>query len=305
MLRSDRYLWRSVRKNWDLYLMLVPVLAYFIIFHYAPMYGVQIAFRRYSVAKGITGSTWVGWYHFDRFFRSYYCQRLITNTLVISLYNLALGFPLPILLAIMINETRSARFRKTVQTVTYAPHFLSTVVVVSILDVLFKPGNGLVNNMLRATGNESVYFMAEPDMFKHLYVLSGVWQSTGWNSIIYVAALAGIDQALYEAATVDGASRWQTVLHITLPGLLPTATIMLILSTGQMMNLGFEKAYLMQNDLNIAGSDIISTYVYRIGLISGEYSFSAAVGLFNSVINCVLLFSVNALARRMSDTSLW
>lgn len=296
---------RSMARNWNLYLLLVPVLAYFIIFHYAPMYGVQIAFRRYSIRKGIMGSQWVGMAHFNRFFQSYYFERLLVNTLTISLYNLALGFPLPILLALLLNEVTSKRYKKLVQTITYAPHFLSAVVLVSIINAMFSTSTGIINNLIVLMGGEKVAFTTEPKIFKSLYVLSGVWQNMGWNSIIYMAALSGIDPTLYEAGRVDGASRWQMLWRITLPCLAPTICIMLILQCGRLMSLGYEKIYLMQNDLNIAASEVISTYVYKSGLINAEYSFSTAVGLFNSVINCILLFTVNFITGKLSDTRIF
>ena len=268
---------RSIVRNWDLYLLLVPVLAYFIIFHYAPMYGVQIAFRRYSIRKGILGSQWVGMAHFNRF----------------------------ILLALLLNEVTSKRYKKLVQTITYAPHFLSAVVLVSIINAMFSTSTGIINNLIVLFGGEKVAFTTDPRIFKSLYVLSGVWQNMGWNSIIYMAALSGIDPTLYEAGRVDGASRWQMLWRITLPCLAPTICIMLILQCGRLMSLGYEKIYLMQNDLNITASEVISTYVYKSGLINAEYSFSTAVGLFNSIINCILLFTVNFITGKLSDTRIF
>ncbi len=302
---SNRPLNKFRKRNWDLYLLLLPVIAYYIIFHYWPMYGVQIAFKNYNVARGIWGSPWVGFRHFARFFKSYYFGRLLTNTLGISIYQLAVGFPAPIILALMMNELRSKALKKTVQTVTYAPHFLSVVVIVGLLNAFLSPRNGLVNQIIKQFGGESIYFMAENKWFKTLYVFSGVWQNTGWNSIVYMAALAGIDTNLYEAATVDGATRWQMICRITVPCLMPTAIILLILNAGRIMNVGFEKVFLMQNDLNMDASDVISTYVYRSGLLGSEFSFSTAVGLFNSVINCILLVTVNRISRKLGEIGLW
>lgn len=304
-LTKSRKQMKCILRNWDLYLLLIPVLAYFIIFHFAPMYGVQIAFRQFSFRKGITGSTWVGLKHFERFFSSFYFERLMINTLTISIYNLILGFPVPIILALLLNEVKNPHYKKTIQTITYAPHFLSTVVMVSIINALFSSSTGIVNNIAQALGGQRTDYITEPAYFKSLYVLSGIWQSMGWNSIIYIAALSGIDPTLYEAGRVDGASKWKMMLHITLPCILPTISIMLILNCGRMMSIGFEKVYLMQNDLNIAASDIISTYVYKSGLINSEYSFSTAVGLFNSVINCILLVTVNAITGKLSDTKIF
>jgi putative aldouronate transport system permease protein len=292
-------------RNWELYAIISPVLAYFIIFEYIPMYGVQIAFKNFVATKGIWGSPWVGFRHFERFFDSYYFWRLIKNTLGISLFQLAVGFPVPILLALMVNEIRLKFFKKFVQTVTYAPHFLSTVVLVGLIVIFLSPQNGLINQIIVLFGGSPISFMTEPGWFKSIYVLSGVWQQMGWGSIIYLAALAGIDPQLHEAAKVDGASRLQRIWHVNLPGIMPTIVILLILNMGSIMGVGFEKVYLMQNDLILDSSDVISTYVYRSGIIQSQYSFAAAVGLFNSVINLVLLVSVNYMARRLNETSLW
>nr|WP_309244711.1 ABC transporter permease subunit [Cohnella silvisoli] len=292
-------------KNYELYLLISPVIAYFVIFNYLPMYGVQIAFKNFIATKGIWDSPWVGMKHFDRFFDSYYFWRLIKNTLGIGVYLLAAGFPIPILLALMLNEVRRKFFSRFVQTLTYAPHFLSTVVVVGMLFFFLSPQNGLVNNVIRLFGGDPVLFMTEPSWFKSVYVLSEVWQQMGWSSIIYLAALAAIDPQLHEAATMDGASRLQRIRHINLPGIMPTVVILLILNTGSILGIGFEKIYLMQNDLNMESSDVIATYVYRSGILDAQYSFSAAVGLFNSVVSFVLLLSVNFIARRTGDNSLW
>ncbi len=292
-------------RNWDLYMLLIPSIVLYITFNYAPMYGVQIAFRNYSSKLGIVGSKWVGLKHFERFFRSYYASRLIFNTLGIGVYTLLAGFPIPIILAIMMNELHSLRYKKFIQTVTYIPHFLSTVVLVSLINAFMNPKTGLLNVFLTRIGQQSIYFLVEPQYFKSIYVWSGIWQNMGWDSIIYMAALAGIDPTFYEAGRVDGASRWQMLLHITIPCILPTATIMLILRCGHIMGVGFEKIFLMQNDLNMAASDVISTYVYRSGLLNAEYSFSAAVGLFNSVVNCVLLLLVNWITGRLGGTQIF
>jgi len=296
---------KSFRRNWDLYLILIPVIAYFIIFKYIPMYGVQIAFRDFMATKGITGSPWAGFKHFRRFFDSYYFWRLLGNTLGISVYQLVAGFPVPIILSLMINELRNKFLKKTAQLVTYAPHFLSVVVVVGMMSLFLSPQYGIVNKVIKFFGKEPIFFMAKPEYFKTLYVFSGIWQNAGWDSIIYLAAIVGIDQEIYEAATVDGASRFQKIWHVTLPGIMPTVIILLILNSGRIMNVGFEKVFLMQNNMNIDASDVISTYVYRSGILSAQYSFSAAVDLFNSVINCILLVAVNTISRKVSETSLW
>lgn len=294
-------------KNWELYVLIVPVLAYYIIFEYVPMYGVQIAFKNFVATKGIWGSEWAGMMHFERFFNSYYFWRLILNTLGISLYQLAVGFPIPIILALMINEIKATRtfFKKFVQTVTYAPHFLSTVVLVGMVVMFLAPETGIVNHLIVLFGGQPIPFMTEASWFKTIYVGSGVWQQMGWSSIIYLAALAGIDPQLHDAAKVDGASRLQRIWHVNLPGIMPTVVILLILNMGSLMGVGFEKVFLMQNDLNLASSEVISTYVYKSGLLQAQYSFSAAIGLFNSVINFIMLIVVNVIAKRMNQTSLW
>jgi putative aldouronate transport system permease protein len=296
---------KRIKKNWDLYLLILPVMAFFIIFEYVPMYGVQIAFKDFIATKGITGSPWVGFKHFERFFDSYYFWRLIKNTLGIGVYQLLLGFPVPIALALLINEVRSKRFSRFVQTVTYAPHFLSTVVMVGMLFIFLSPQTGILNGLITWFRGAPIDFLTEPAWFKSIYVGSGVWQQMGWSSIIYLAALTGIDPQLHEAARVDGASRWQRIWHINLPGIMPTITILLILNMGSLLSVGFEKVFLMQNSLNMSASDIISTHVYRKGIIDGQYSYSAAVGLFNSIVNFTLLVMVNRIARKVNDTSLW
>lgn len=296
---------KRIRRYWQLYALIFPVIVYFIVFHYFPMYGVQIAFKNFMASKGIAGSPWVGWAHFERFFDSYYLWRLLRNTIGISLYELAVSFPFPILLALMLNEVRHSKFKKFVQTITYAPHFLSTVVLVGMLFLFLSPYGGLVNQLLASVGLKPVSFMTEPAWFKSVFVFSGVWQQMGWSSIIYLAALSAVDPQLHEAATVDGASRFKRILHINLPGIMPTIVILLILNMGTVMSVGFEKVFLMQNDLNIDASEVISTYVYKAGILGSQFSYSAAIGLFNSVANFLLLILVNRIARRLNETSLW
>jgi putative aldouronate transport system permease protein len=291
--------------NWQLYMLISPVLLYFLLFHYFPMYGVQIAFKDFMAHKGIWESSWVGFKHFQRFFDGFYFWRLIKNTIGINVYQLLVGFPIPIILALMINEVQRKWFRKTVQMVTYAPHFLSTVVVVGMIFIFLNPKSGIVNISLQALGLEPVFFMTDSGWFKTIYVLSDVWQHMGWSSIIYLAALSGVDPQLHEAAKMDGASRLQRIWNINIPSLLPTIIILFILNMGSLLNVGFEKIFLMQNQLNMEGSDVISTYVYRTGILGAQYSFSAAVGLFNSVVNFILLVAVNQISRKVSDTSLW
>lgn len=295
----------KVFKNYELYIFILPALVYFLLFHYYPMYGVQIAFKNFIATKGIWGSAWVGFDHFQRFFKSYYFWTLIRNTVGISLYSLAVGFPVPIILALMLNEVKDGYFKRTVQIVTYAPNFISTVVMVGMLIAFLSPNTGIVNQILKALGMKQINFMQESAWFKTVYVFSGVWQTAGWNSIIYLSALTGIDPQLREAAVVEGASRLKCIWHVNLPGILPTIITLLILNTGLIMSVGFEKVFLMQNPVNMEASDVISTYVYRTGLVQGEYSFAAAVGLFNSVVNFGLLVLVNTIAKRLSDISLW
>lgn len=296
---------RAWTRNWELYLLFLPVLAYFIVFHYIPMYGVQIAFKDFIANKGIMGSPWVGFEHFERFFDSFYFWRIIKNTLGIGIYELIVGFPIPIILALMIHELRTGKFRKFVQTVTYMPHFLSTIVMVGMIMMFLSPASGLINVVILFFGGEPISFMTEPGWFKSIYVWSGVWQTMGWSSIIYIAALAGIDPQLHEAARVDGASRLRRIWHINLPGIAPTIIVLLILNMGSILGVGFEKVFLMQNDLNMESSDVISTNVYRSGILGAQYSFSAAVGLFNSVVNFIILLTVNRIARKVSSSSLW
>jgi len=300
-----RFASRSFRRHWQLYLLVIPPVLYFIIFKYLPMANAVLAFKNYNVVKGIWGSPWVGTQYFEMFFRNPAFATLIKNTLYISFYQLIVGFPIPILLALALNEVKSARFKKTVQMVTYAPYFISTVVMVSIIMLFLSPRLGIVNTIAGALGFEAVNYLGEPGMFRTIYVLSDVWQTMGYSAVIYLAALAGVDPSLYEAAKVDGANRFQKILNVDLPGILPAAVIILILSVGNIMALGFEKMYLLQNPLNLSTSEIISTYVYKIGLLNANYSFATAVGLFNSFINLVLLLVVNAIAKRASNTSLW
>jgi putative aldouronate transport system permease protein len=297
--------WLRIRRNWGLYLLLLPTIAYFVIFHYIPMAGVQIGFKDFRAIDGIWGSPWVGLKHFRRFFSSYNFVIVLKNTLAISFLQIIFNFPIPILLALLLNHLRSRGFKKIVQTITYAPHFISTVVMVGILRIFCAPSSGIINHLIELLGRERIYFFAEPGWFRPLYIISGIWQNAGWASIVYLAALTGIDPALHEAAMVDGASKFKRILNIDIPGILPTAVVMLIMETGRIMSIGFEKVFLMQTPLNLDNSEVISTYVYKIGLLNVQYSYSAAIGLFNSVINLILILSVNALSRRISESSLW
>jgi len=306
--RSRQGLWttigRDLRRNKLLYLMVLPVIAYYVIFDYGPMYGLQIAFKDYSPGDGIWGSRWVGFAQFAEFFQSYYFWRLIRNTLLISVYELIFGFPAPIILALLLNELRKQLFKRIVQTITYLPHFISVVVVVGML-VDFLARDGIVNQMLGYLGVEAKSYLSEPGWFRFLYVSSGIWQQIGWGSIIFLAALSNIDPSLYEAAKVDGAGRWKQMLHITIPGIMPTVIILLILRMGSMMSVGSEKILLMYNPLTYDTADVISTFVYRKGILEASYSYTTAVGLFNAVIAFLLVIISNSISKRVSETKLW
>lgn len=296
---------KSLRKHWQLYLLVIPPLLFFLIFKYYPMLNAVLAFKDYNVIKGIWGSPWVGFKHFELFFENPLFWTLVKNTIILSGYLILAGFPIPIVLALMINEIRGGRFKKFVQLVSFAPYFISTVVMVSIIMLFLAPRLGFAIVALNFFGLESVNFLGDPGMFRSIYVWSDIWQTAGYSAVIYLAALAGIDPTLYEAAKVDGASRFQKIRHVDLPGIVPTIVIILILNVGNVMALGFEKVYLLQNPLNQVNSEIIATYVYRIGLLNANYSFATAVGLFNSVINLILLLTVNGLAKRMTHNSIW
>lgn len=299
-IRAKGNLWRRIARNWGLYLLLLPALTLLICFTYKPMYGVLIAFKEYKPVKGILGSAWADpWYkYFKKFFDSFQFKTTIRNTLVITLYSMLVMFPLPVILALGINQLKNRTYRKIFQTVTYMPHFISTVVMVGLLTLLLSPGSGLLGAVCGMLGIEAPNFLGQPSAFKHLYVWSDVWQHVGWDSIIYIAALSSVDPSLYEAATVDGATNLQKIKYVDIPMLVPTAVIMLIMRFGSLMSLGFEKVYLMQNDLNLTASEVISTYVYKIGIINVQYSYSAAINLFSTVINFILLILVNQISKK-------
>lgn len=304
---SDK--WTSVvakdwRKNWNLYLMILPVLAYYIIWCYGPMYGIQLAFKDFSPRKGITGSPFVGFKYFKEFFNSPYAFRVIRNTIMINFWNLVVGFPLPIVFALLLNEVRSEAFKRTVQTITYMPYFISLVVICGML-VDFTASDGVFGEITKIFGGTPTNLLAEPEHFRAIYVGSEVWQKLGWDSIIYLSALSTINPELYEAATIDGAGKLKQVFHITLPGILPTIAILLVLRIGSMMSLGFEKIILLYNPLTYETADVISSYVYRKGIIESNFGFSTAVGLFNSIINFALVIFANKMSAKMTETSLW
>ncbi|MBQ1681316.1 MULTISPECIES: ABC transporter permease [Agathobacter] len=297
MAAKKKQLSRRIRANWQMYLLLlIPVVITFI-YKYIPMYGIQIAFRDFSANKGIFGSDWVGLYWFKRFFSSPNCLRMIRNTFLLSAFSLLWGFPVPIILSLCMNQLRFPKLKRVTQTVLYAPHFISTMVICGMIKIFLSPSGGLLNLIL----GSQVDFLTESTAFRTIYIVSGIWQDAGWGCIIYLATLATVDTCLYEAAKVDGASVWQRIVHIDLPALLPMAILNLILSAGSLMNVGFEKVWLLQTDLNKATSDIIAVYVYEQGIEHAKYSYSTAVGLFNTVINLLLLIIVNKIAKRHSD----
>lgn len=303
---------RSFRRNWELYLLLIPVILYFLIFKYYPMYGTTIAFKDFKTSLGIMGSPWLSTESFESFFkwflmffRSYKCLPVILNTLILSLLGTLIGFPFPIILALVLNELGNKRVKSSIQTITYAPHFVSTPVVVAMIISFTSPSTGIVNAIIKMFGGEAKYFMIDPNWFRPLYIISSIWSGTGWGAIIYMSALSNIDPTLYEAAAIDGASRFQMLRKITFPLLLPVATIMLILDAGSILSVGYEKVLLLQNSMNISVSEVISTYTYQIGIIQSNYSYSTAIGLFNSLINITVLIIVNRVCRKISDVSLW
>lgn len=297
-----------IRKDWSknkgLYLLVLPVVIFYILFHYKPMYGAVIAFKDYVPTLGVMESPWVGFDNFIRFFKSVYFGRLIRNTVLLSLYNLILGFPAPIILALLLNEVRNKKFKSLTQTVTYLPHFISLIVVTGMLTD-FSMTTGLFNDIIAFFGGERSPLLQNPNLYRTIYVLSSIWQEIGWGSIIYLSALAGVDSQLYEAAEIDGAGKWKQLIHVTLPAIAPTIIIMLILKTGSLMNMGYEKTILLYNPATYDTADIISSYIYRIGLLEQDWSYSTAIGLFNSAINFALLLFTNKLSKRFSETSLW
>ena len=305
VINSKNRFWSHLVRDSGLYLLLAPAIIYVLIFLYRPMVGVLIAFEDYKPTKGIFGSPWVGFKWFTKFLTNYNFTAIFFNTLILSLYSLLASFPIPIIFALLLNQMRFRKVKKLVQTVSYMPHFISVVVLVGMMNVFLSPSNGLINVIIKMMGGQAVYFMGEAGLFRHVYVWTSVWQDMGRTAIIYIAALTSIEQDQHEAAMVDGASKFQRTIYIDLPGIMPTAVIMLILNLGRVMSIGFEKAYLMQNPLNLETAEIISTYVYKVGLLQAQFSLSTAVGLFNSVINLVLVLIVNFAAGKLSETSLF
>lgn len=296
---------KDLKKHKWLYIMLIIPIIFVLIWNYWPMYGVIIAFKDYSPAFGILGSPWVGLKHFERFFASYFFVEILVNTLRLSLYSLLVSVPLPIILALLFNELNRKWFKSTVQTISYIPNFISVVVVIGMVQFFFSTQDGMINMLLETFGFSAIDFLGSPKWFPHIYVWSGVWQSVGWGTLIYTAAMSGISPDQYEAAYLDGASRLQCIKNITIPSIMPTIIISTILATGSILSVGFEKTFLLQNASNLATSEVLSTYTYKMGIINGEYSFSAAVGLFNNVINFIVLFAVNKIAQKTNESSLW
>jgi putative aldouronate transport system permease protein len=301
----SRTLHKRKDSHWQLWLMMVPAIVYMLLFVYKPMSGILIAFQKYSLKKGIWGSKWIGFDNFTRLFKSYWFPIILKNTLTLSLLSLLLSFPAPIILALAANEIRSERRKRTFQTVSYAPHFISTVVVCGMITVFLSPESGVINFLLEKIGIDRMAFLAKPKAFKWVYVLSGIWQTVGWSAIIYIAALSGVDKNLLEAAEIDGANRIQRIRYVNFPVLIPTIVIMFILRCGSILSVGYEKVYLLQNTANLSASEVISTYVYKVGLEKSDFGFSTAVNLFNNVINCIVLILSNKISKKVSGSSLF
>jgi putative aldouronate transport system permease protein len=299
---QKKYLRRSTLQ---LLIFCIPALAYMATLNFAPMWGLQIAFKKFYISRGIWGSPWIGLRNFERYFLSPYFLRTFSNTLLLSLMQVLVGFPVPVILALMLNQVDSQGFKRTVQTVTYAPHFISVVVMAGMLHLFLSPSTGVLNNVIRAFGGNPIYFLARAEYFRAIYILSGIWQNAGWGMIIYLAAISSIDPTLYEAAIVDGASRLQRIAHIDVPSILPTVVIVLVLRIGRLMDVGWQKALLLQNPLNLSRSELIQTYVYKVGILQAEYHYAAAIGLFNTVINLTLIMLVNYAAKRLKQETLF
>ncbi|HZK27385.1 MAG TPA: ABC transporter permease subunit [Thermoclostridium sp.] len=296
---------KHIKDYYELYILVMPAVIIILLFNYIPMYGVQIAFREFDPSKGFIGGEFAGLKYFIKFINSFQFTDLIKNTFFLSFYSILAGFPVPIILALFINQIKKAKAKKFIQTVSYMPHFISVIVLVGMLSIFLSPSSGIVGHVYRSFGLDPINFMGATKYFRSIYVLSDIWQHSGWNSIIYIAALSAIDPTLYEAAEVDGANRWQKLIMIDIPSLVPTIIILLILNSGNIMNIGFEKVYLMQNSMNLPVSEVISTYVYKIGIMSNQISYASAIGLFNTMINFVFLVFVNFISKKTSDISLW
>jgi putative aldouronate transport system permease protein len=294
-----------LKRDWQLYVMLLPTIIWLLLFLYKPMYGLQIAFKDYSVFRGIANSPWVGFEHFETLFNNDQFIRAIRNTVVISFWSLLIGFPVPILLALLFNEVLNQKFKKTTQTIVYLPHFISSVIIAGIVIAAFAPSAGIVNTAIRALGGEAIYFLTKPEWFRPIFIGTGIWQEAGFQSIVYLAAIAGVSPTLYESAVVDGASRWQMMWKITIPSILPTIIIMLIIRIGNILEVSFEMIILLYQPATYETADVVNTFIYRQGLQGGQYDLAAAAGLFNAVMAFTLVMAANALSKRYSRTSLW
>lgn len=299
---------RMVKKDWrqnkSLYVLIIPVIAFYVLFSYKPMYGALIAFKNYTPALGFSGSPWVGLDNFKRFFNGIYVGRLFRNTVLLSFYNLLFGFPAPIILALMLNEVKSKKFKSLTQTITYLPHFISMIVIAGMI-TNFCMTKGIINDIIVFFGGTASPLMQNPKYYRTIYIVSSIWQQIGWGSIIYLSALSGVDSQLYEAASIDGAGKWKQLLHVTIPGITPTIVIMLVMKIGHLMSMGYEKTILLYNPSTYETADIISSYVYRVGLLDQDWSYSTAIGLFNSVINLALIIFANKMSKKLTETSLW
>lgn len=302
---KNKVAWHKIKQSWQLYVFALPAFVLVLVFAYFPMYGIIIAFQNFRPTDGFWGSQWVGMQHFTNFFQGHHFWRLMRNTFMISFYGLIAGFPVPIILALAFNELKDTKFKKISQTVTYAPHFISTVVFAGMIISFASPTIGIANHFLTFLGFEAVPFLQRPDLFRHVYVWTGIWQSAGWGTIIYLAALSGVDPSMHEAATIDGATRWQRNRYINLPTIKPTIIILLILNVGTIMSVGFERILLLHNSMNAYTADVISLYVFQVGIMGGQFSFAAAVGLFNNIINAALMIAVNIASKRASGVSVW
>ncbi len=309
--QRDRFRRRAVwlgdhmRREWQIYLMLLPVLIWFVVFLYKPMYGLQIAFKDYSIFRGVAGSPWIGFEHFQTLFGNDQFLRAIKNTFIISSLSLLVGFPVPIILALMFNEIRNERYKRTAQTIVYLPHFISLVIIAGIVISVFSPSTGVINLALQKLGFEPIYFLTRPEWFRPIFIGTGIWQEAGFQSIVYLAAIAGVNPSLYESAVVDGASRWQMMWKITLPSILPTIIIMLIIRIGNLLEVGFELIILLYQPATYQTGDVINSFIYRQGLQGAQYDLAAAAGLFNAVVAFILVMAANTISRRVSKTSLW
>lgn len=303
--RQRRNLKAALKNNWQLYLFVLPAVIYFIIFNYLPLYGIQIAFKDYKAVQGIAGSAWVGLKHFKKFFEAYYFQRLLINTFVLNIFYLICSFPIPILLAILLNRIRNKKLQRTIQTTIYVPYFISTIVLAGMMYIFLSPSSGIFNFAREAFGLAPIDFMSDEEMFRPIYIISGIWQSAGYGTILYIATLTGVDPSLYEAAEIDGANIWQKIRYIDLPTLIPTAMMVFILDCGKILSSNTDKVLVMQTPGNTPTSDIIGVYVYNVGLGSGQFSYTAAIGLFVNIINFILIIVVNKLAKKSANVGLF